>query len=108
MTTEADFQPGTPANADRSASAAATPFPFPTADNHGTPGSVPQTPPEAPSEGSIDHGVAESFPASDPVSVAVTKIDKPSDADDVSPPIEVSAGGEDLANGGMPPIATPS
>jgi hypothetical protein len=51
------------------------PFVFPTASKH------PETPEEAlepvivePSEDAIDAGIEESFPASDPVSVTVTKV----------------------------------
>lgn len=32
-----------------------------------------------PDDEMLDHGVEESFPASDPVSVAITKIEKPSE-----------------------------
>jgi hypothetical protein len=48
-------------------------FPFPTADNHdahATPASAPKV--EHPTEEALDHGIEESFPASDPVSVSVT------------------------------------
>ena len=47
-------------------------FAFPTADKHDT---TPDTVVEAqtPSEDAIDQGVAESFPASDPVSVTTDK-----------------------------------
>ena len=101
--TEADFQPDAPVPKD--GAAAPAPFPFPTAERHGKPADVPQTPPEEPSEGSIDHGVAESFPASDPVSVAVTKIARPSDA---APDEGDAAPDRADDDSGMPPIATPS
>jgi hypothetical protein len=102
--TASDFQPDPkPAGTGQdNASSAPPPFVFPTAEDHGSPESVPLTPPEAPSEGSIDHGVAESFPASDPVSVAVTKIERPSDA--TEPPADTKPADDDA----MPPIATPS
>jgi hypothetical protein len=35
--------------------------------------------PKKPREGALDEGIEESFPASDPVSVNVTKIKKPAD-----------------------------
>lgn len=53
-------------------------FPFPTSKNHGKPAAQPSTPvQEAPSEDALDSGVEESFPASDPVSVTVTKVKLP-------------------------------
>ncbi|MEJ7687745.1 MAG: hypothetical protein WKG52_12565 [Variovorax sp.] len=54
------------------------PFPFPTAENH--PPADPEqykTVAEEPTEMALDHGVEESFPASDPVSVTVTKVVPP-------------------------------
>jgi hypothetical protein len=65
------------------------PWPFPTADHH--PLADPAKPlPEAPTEDALDHGIEESFPASDPVSVTVTTVpstkegapDAPAPADD--------------------------
>lgn len=58
-------------------------FPFPTSENHGKPPAEPAKPTEQPSsEEALDSGVEESFPASDPVSVTVTKVKLPSgDAD---------------------------
>jgi hypothetical protein len=54
------------------------PFPFPTSENHGKP-SEQEKPVEQPaSEEALDSGVEESFPASDPVSVTVTKVKLPS------------------------------
>lgn len=51
------------------------PWPFPTADNH--PPLEPCLPkPVEPSEAALDHGIEESFPASDPVSVVVTTVEK--------------------------------
>jgi hypothetical protein len=50
------------------------PFPFPTSENHDK---LPQTHKpvtEEPTENALDHGIEESFPASDPVSVSVTKV----------------------------------
>lgn len=53
-------------------------FPFPTSKNHGKPPVEPAKPTEqAPSEEALDSGVEESFPASDPVSVTVTKVKLP-------------------------------
>lgn len=50
------------------------PFPFPTTDNHPSNPEQPLPPVVAdPSEEAIDNGIEESFPASDPVSVTVTK-----------------------------------
>lgn len=58
----------------RDVPSANAPFPFPTAERHDAP---PQTSAdlliEPPSEDAIDHGIDETFPASDPVSVSVTK-----------------------------------
>lgn len=52
--------------------------PFPTSEDHGkAPATKPKTPPKKPAEGALDHGIEESFPASDPVSVNVTKVKKP-------------------------------
>jgi hypothetical protein len=50
-------------------------FPFPTADSHPA-HPVPESRPveQEPSEPALDHGIEESFPASDPVSVAVSKV----------------------------------
>lgn len=51
-----------------------TPFPFPTADHHDAPPEASaHAVTETPSEDAIDHGIEESFPASDPVSVSVSK-----------------------------------
>ena len=53
-------------------------FPFPTSKNHGKPPVEPAKPTEqAPSEEALSSGVEESFPASDPVSVTVTKVKLP-------------------------------
>ncbi|RZL66334.1 MAG: hypothetical protein EOP81_01165 [Variovorax sp.] len=50
------------------------PFPFPTAESHGTPPpSATAAVTEEPTEDALDHGIEESFPASDPVSVSVTR-----------------------------------
>jgi len=58
-------------------------FPFPTSENHGQPSAETAKPIAQPSsEEALDSGVEESFPASDPVSVTVTKVKLPSgDAD---------------------------
>jgi hypothetical protein len=54
-------------------------FPFPTSANHGKPPEEAAKPTEQPlSEEALDSGVEESFPASDPVSVTVTKVKLPS------------------------------
>jgi len=59
-----------------------TPFPFPTAEHHDAPPETTAHPvTETPSEDAIDHGIEESFPASDPVSVSVSKA-VPKDAND--------------------------
>jgi len=53
------------------------PTPFPTSENHGRPQEgEPKPVTGKPAEGAIDEGIEESFPASDPVSVKVTKIVK--------------------------------
>lgn len=64
-------------DSSRAGPAPSGPFPFPKAENPPDP-RQPATPAarevaETPSEDAIDHGVEESFPASDPVSVSVTK-----------------------------------
>jgi len=51
------------------------PSPFPTSENHGQAPAAPAEP-KPQSEDELDNGIEESFPASDPVSVNVTKIDK--------------------------------
>lgn len=49
------------------------PWPFPTADHHPAP--EPAKPRvETPTEAELDHGIEESFPASDPLSVTVTTV----------------------------------
>jgi len=51
-------------------------FPFPTAERHDPPTVQPVRPVDhAPCESAIDHGIEESFPASDPVSVNVTRVE---------------------------------
>lgn len=57
----------------KDAVASSGPFPFPTTERHPAhpPEAVPVT--EEPTEDALDHGIEESFPASDPVSVSVTK-----------------------------------
>lgn len=56
------------------------PYPFPTADHHPKHPDLPVPPVlQDPSEDAIDSGIEESFPASDPVSVTVTKAVIPSD-----------------------------
>lgn len=58
-------------------------FPFPTSDNHSPPPAEAAKPtPEPASEEALDSGVEESFPASDPVSVTVTKVKLPSAKED--------------------------
>jgi hypothetical protein len=54
------------------------PFPFPTSENHGTPADNVKPTEQPASEEALDSGVEESFPASDPVSVTVTKVKLPS------------------------------
>jgi hypothetical protein len=67
-------------NGDRAPSPA--PFPFPTAERHPASPAVSTQPAiEVPTEDALDHGIEESFPASDPVSVSVTKaVPKPVDS----------------------------
>lgn len=51
------------------------PFPFPTADNHAErPAETVKPVTEEPTEDALDHGIEESFPSSDPVSVSVTRV----------------------------------
>ena len=50
------------------------PFPFPTADNHDASPHLEQPVMQDTSEDALDAGIEESFPASDPVSVTVTKV----------------------------------
>ena len=54
-------------------------FVFPTADKPDVAGEPTQEVEREPSEDAIDQGVEESFPASDPVSVNVTKIERSDD-----------------------------
>ena len=56
--------------------------PFPTSENHGKAPGETKPVPKKPSEAKLDEGIEESFPASDPVSVNVTKVvKKPGAAD---------------------------
>lgn len=48
--------------------------PFPTSGNHGKAEGSAKRVPVKPDEGALDEGIEESFPASDPVSVNVTKV----------------------------------
>ena len=57
-------------------------FPFPTADHHDAKDAAVEAVEQEPSEEAIDQGVEESFPASDPVSVSVTKVERKNDDDD--------------------------
>lgn len=50
------------------------PFPFPTADSHDKLPEPAKPVVLEPSEDALDAGVEESFPASDPVSVTVSKV----------------------------------
>ena len=61
------------------------PTPFPTSENHGKAPGEPKPVPKKPSEAKIDEGIEESFPASDPVSVNVTKVVKKPGAADSDP-----------------------
>lgn len=57
------------------------PFVFPTADSHPpTPNETPPPTVQETSEGAIDEGIQETFPASDPVSVTVSKVNLPDGA----------------------------
>lgn len=51
-------------------------LPFPTSENHDKPPAKPTPVAKKPTEPDLDNGIEESFPASDPVSVNVTKIEK--------------------------------
>lgn len=53
------------------------PYPFPTAENHEPLPDKEKPVTTEPSEAALDSGVEESFPASDPVSVTVTKVITP-------------------------------
>jgi hypothetical protein len=57
-------------------------FPFPTAARHDTSDPLLKPVEQEPSEDAIDQGIEESFPASDPVSVSVTKIERAADDDE--------------------------
>lgn len=63
-------------------SPSSSPFPFPTADRHDRPPeSAPTSAVPQPSEEALDHGVEESFPASDPVSVSTAQVTPRAPAD---------------------------
>jgi len=63
-----------PSDTNPTAPANDSAFTFPTATNHpATPHEKVVITTEDPSEDAIDNGIEESFPASDPVSVTVTK-----------------------------------
>lgn len=69
----------TPRYAMTSDNSSEKPYPFPTADHHPKHPDLPVLPVlQDPSEDAIDSGIEESFPASDPVSVTVTKAVIPS------------------------------
>ncbi len=56
-------------------SPSAAPFLFPTHDDHAPRAELTsRTVTEAPTEEALDNGIEESFPASDPVSVSVSKV----------------------------------
>lgn len=55
-------------------------FAFPTADQPQVENESVKTIEQDPSEEAIDQGVEESFPASDPVSVSVTKVERKDEA----------------------------
>ena len=54
-------------------------FEFPTTDKHDATPETVESVEKEPSESAIDQGVAESFPASDPVSVSITKVERKDD-----------------------------
>ncbi len=56
-------------------------FPFPTTDKHDAVPETVESIEKEPSEQAIDQGVAESFPASDPVSVSITKVERKDDVE---------------------------
>lgn len=71
-------------------------FPFPTTQHHpagAESAHAPKT--EEPTEEALDHGIEESFPASDPVSVSVTKLVPVSSAGSAHSLTESVAGEED-------------
>ena len=80
---------------DKTATTGAPAFPFPTTEDHpvdAEPAHAPTT--ESPTEDALDHGIEESFPASDPVSVSVTKL-VPTRAGITPPSSEESVAGEE-------------
>ena len=59
------------------------PWPFPTTEHH--PETEPALPKERdPTEDALDHGIEESFPASDPTSVTIKPTEAPDQADEAS------------------------
>lgn len=78
------------------------PTPFPTSDNHGKSPGEPKPLPKKPGESKLDEGIEESFPASDPVSVNVTKVVKKPGASpaDKNGKVDVGAAKDDGATGG--------
>lgn len=59
-----------------------SPFPFPTSEDHARPVDHGKPVEQPASEEALDNGVEESFPASDPVSVTITKVRLPSSEQD--------------------------
>ncbi|MDB5730156.1 MAG: hypothetical protein JWQ03_51 [Variovorax sp.] len=70
------------------------PFPFPTADHHEAPPHSEKPVAQEPTDTAIDSGVEESFPASDPVSVTVSKV--------ITPKCEPGAGDDQKLRSGNP------
>ena len=68
------------------------PTPFPTSKNHGKPEGEPVPVNKKPDEAELDEGIEESFPASDPVSVNVTKVVKKPGAADAGSDGKADAG----------------
>jgi hypothetical protein len=76
------------------------PIPFPTSEHHGKPQGKPEAVPAKPGEAKLDEGIEESFPASDPVSVNVTKVVKKPGAgpSGKSEKIDIGAAGDDSSD----------
>lgn len=86
---------------DSSTAVGAWAFPFPTTEDHpvdAEPAHAPRT--VEPTEDALDHGIEESFPASGPVSVSVTKF-VPSRTGTMVPASEEYVAGEEEPGASM-------
>jgi hypothetical protein len=74
------------------------PWPFPTSTHHppAQPGAVDVV---QPSEKALDHGIEESFPASDPPSVGVTVVRETPEGEGTKPANKTPNAGDDDAEG---------